>query len=107
MVFRDSKDLDLDPTTHSASVLVQGIDEYTTKSDWNRIWKQHIEPVQNELWEKRGQRPRGQQARSLERLRNGLLLYEKFLVLGSMVQVQSSSERIYLNRTWRMKQPLR
>ncbi len=35
LVLRDSKDIGLNSPTHSASVLVQGIDEYTTKSDWN------------------------------------------------------------------------
>ncbi len=84
MVFRDSREIKVERSGHTASILVKGIDEYTTKADWDQIWKQQIEPVREEFWEERGQRPRGQQAPSLKRLR--LPLYKSFLELGSIEQ---------------------
>ncbi len=84
VIFKDEGETRIDPPKHAISLLVQGIDEYTTKADWDRIWKERVEPVQEEFWAERGQRPRGQQAPSLKRLRDGLPLYERYLELGSI-----------------------
>ena len=65
-------------------MLIQGVDEYTTNADRDRIWKEQIEPVLEELRGERGKRPKGQQAPSLERLRDGLPLFESYLELGSI-----------------------
>ena len=86
LVLRDSREIRVEQSGHTVSILVKGIDEYTTKADWDQIWKQDIEPVREEFWEERGQRPRGQQAPSLKRLREGLPLYKSFLELGSIEQ---------------------
>jgi len=87
LTFTDSREIRVEPLTHTISVLVQGIDEYTTKADWDQMWNERVEPVLEEFWEERGQRPRGQQAHRLERLKEGLPLYEKYLELGSIDQV--------------------
>ena len=86
LVLRDSREVKVEQSGHTASILVKGIDEYTAKADWDQIWKQQIEPVREEFWEESGQRPRGQQAPSLKRLREGLPLYKSFLELGSIEQ---------------------
>ena len=87
LTLREPREIRVQPPSHTISVLIQGIDEYTTKADWDRWLKERINPVLEELWEERGQRPQGQQATNLERLREGLPLYERYLELGSLEQV--------------------
>jgi len=94
LVFRDSRKVKVEQSDHTTSILVKGIDEYTTKADWDQIWKQHIEPVREEFWEERGQGHRGQQAPSLKRLRKGLPLFERFLKLGSIEQALEAFQQV-------------
>lgn len=86
LTFKDAREIRVEPPSHTISVLVQGIDEYTTKADWDRIWNERVEPVLEEFWEERGQRPRGRRALGLNRLTAMLPLYESFLKLGSIDQ---------------------
>ncbi len=83
-VFRQDGDIHMDCPEHTASILIHGIDEFTTLGDLERIWKEQIEPIRDEHWEARGQKPRGKQAPSLKRLREGLPIYRRFLELGSI-----------------------
>ena len=64
---------------HAVAVVVEGIDEFTTREDWDRIWRDPIKPQQELFWEKRGQRPQGRRGLGLERLKQALLLYEAWI----------------------------
>ena len=82
VTFKDGGEFRIDPPKHGISVLIHGVDEYTTNADRDRIWKEQVEPVLEEFRRERGKRPRGKQAPSLERLRDGLSLFERYLELG-------------------------
>ncbi len=84
VTFKDAREFRIDPPKHGISVLIQGVDEYTTNADRDRVWKEQIEPVLEEFRGERGKRPRGKQAPSLERLRDGLPLCERYLELSSI-----------------------
>ena len=64
---------------HTVAVVVEGIDEFTTREDWNRIWRDRVRPQQALFWEKRGQRPQGRRGPDLERLTQALPLYEAWI----------------------------
>ena len=66
------------------SITVEGIDEFTNQEDWVGIWKRHIVPHQNTLWERRGSKPAGRKTYQLETLRNWLPVYRSSLVTGSV-----------------------
>ena len=54
------------------AVVVEGIDEFTTREDWNRIWRDRVRSQQALFWEQRGQRPQGRKGPDLERLKQAL-----------------------------------
>ena len=54
------------------NVTVEGIDEFTTREDWNRIWRDRVRSQQALFWEQRGQRPQGRKGPDLERLKQAL-----------------------------------
>ena len=87
LAYKYAGEVRIDPPKHAISVLVQGIDEYTTKADWDQMWRERVTPALEEFREERGQSPHGQQAPKLERLKEGLSLYERFLELGSVDKV--------------------
>ena len=64
---------------HTFAVVVEGIDEFTTREDWNRIWRDRVRPQQELFWEQRGQRPQGRKGPGLERLKQALPLYEAWI----------------------------
>mgnify|MGYP006997590221 FL=1 len=64
---------------HTFAVVVEGIDEFTTREDWNRIWRDRVRPQQALFWEQRGQRPQGRRGPDLERLKQALPLYEAWI----------------------------
>ena len=57
---------------HTFAVVVEGIDEFTTREDWNRIWRDRVRSQQALFWEQRGQRPQGRKGPGLERLKQAL-----------------------------------
>jgi len=61
------------------TVAVWGIDEFVTRDDWERIWKQYVEPRQHTLWKRRGTLPQGRRALGVERLRGAMPLYRKMV----------------------------
>ena len=69
-------------SAHVFALVVEGIDEFTTADDWNRIWQDRVKPQQQSFWEARGQRPQGRRGPDLERLRNALPLYKAWLSTG-------------------------
>ena len=64
---------------HTFAVVVEGIDEFTTLEDWDRIWRDRVRPQQELFWEQRGQRPQGRNGPDLERLKRALPLYEAWI----------------------------
>ena len=64
---------------HTFAVVVEGIDEFTTREDWNRIWRDRVRPQQALFWEQRGQRPQGRRGPDFERLKQALPLYEAWI----------------------------
>jgi hypothetical protein len=79
-----SGEISISQPEHSFAVTVQGIDEFTTKEQWDHIWKEYVEPSQQEFLDRRGQRPQGQMAPQLERLRQAMPLYRSRLEFGSI-----------------------
>jgi hypothetical protein len=64
---------------HTVAVVVEGIDEFTTREDWDRIWRDWVRPQQALFWEQRVQRPQGRKGPDLERLKQALPLYEAWI----------------------------
>lgn len=49
------------PIGQAYRVTIDWVDEYTTKKEWNEIYKTIIQPLQSQLWEKRGDLPHSKQ----------------------------------------------
>ena len=75
------------------AVPVQGLDEFTNKEDWERIWKQHVRPRQNALWDRRGLKPSGRKTRDVETMRDALSLYHVWLRVGSVEKALDELQR--------------
>ncbi len=78
-----SGEIDVMPPSNSFSIVLEGLDEYSTKEEWLQVWNDQIVPQQQELREASGQAPRGQRAPKLERLRAGMPLYRAWIELGT------------------------
>ncbi len=79
-----SEDTDVLQLANSFSLVLEGLDEYSTKADLEQVWENQIAPYQQELREARGQAPRGQRAPKLQRLRAGIPLYKAWIELGNI-----------------------
>ena len=44
------------------TVTIEAVDEYVTKADWDRVWKDQVKPIQDSLWEGRGMQPQGKRS---------------------------------------------
>ena len=76
--------LKIDPSgaTDWFSVTISGLDEYTTREDWERLWLKYVVPEQERLWDLRGMKPHGKRGVDLPRLRRVVPLYRKMVTLG-------------------------
>lgn len=57
------------------TVVVKGIDEFITESDWNHIWKAYIPFRQNNLLRQRGMEPQGRRNIDEQRLKGMMSAY--------------------------------
>lgn len=64
------------------TIEVKGIDEYTSKKQWDKIWKDNVEPLQKNLLGLRGILPHGRRFPNVDRLRKGLGIYQEVVVKG-------------------------
>jgi len=72
-----SKDPPGDPRAFNISI--RNMDEFTTKKDWDRVWKMYVRPRQEFLWEQRGMSPQGRRARDITALEKALPFYHKMV----------------------------
>jgi hypothetical protein len=78
-----------DDSVHGGlSFAVNGIDEFTTKGDWDRVWDRYIDPQLERLWEQRGMNPKGSHGPDIETLRERMPLYA--LVVADGMSVDSA-----------------
>lgn len=49
-------------------VLIKGVDEFTTKTEWERIWDIKVKPEIDRIWSLRGQKPSGNRALTKRRV---------------------------------------
>ena len=82
------------------TVVVEGLDEYVTKADWDRVWRDRVKPVQDSLWEGRGMRPQGKRSVGLKRLERSISAY------GEMVRDGLSEQRMITRSDGRRDQEL-
>jgi hypothetical protein len=61
----------------SFTVSLKGIDEFTSREDWDRLWMTQVRPRQELLWSRRGTKPQGRNKPDPNRLRKYLPLYRK------------------------------
>lgn len=59
----------------SIGVEIEGIDEFTTRTEWDHIWEMRIAPRQHERWLERGTMPSGRRSPELEPLARALTVY--------------------------------
>jgi hypothetical protein len=60
-------------------ISLQGIDEFVTEADWNRIWHQYVTPLQQRLLQDRGMDPQGRRSIDLSRLERLLPAYQEMV----------------------------
>ena len=100
-----SEDTDVLQFANSFSLVLEALDEYSTKADLEQVWENQIAPYQQELREARGQAPRGKRVPSLKRLRAGLPLYQVWFKLQSIAAVLDHLEEI--DPSWGKMEPER
>jgi hypothetical protein len=85
--------LNNDPSTdpEAFSVSIRNIDEFTSKDEWDTVWRNYVKPRQEFIWEKRGMRPHGRRTRDIERLKKALPFYRK------MVEKKVDFKTLYLS----------
>ncbi len=64
------------------TVTIEVMDEYVTKADWDRVWKDQVKPIQDSLWEARGMRPQGKRSVGLKRLERSIGAYGEMVSGG-------------------------
>ena len=62
------------------TVVVKGIDEYITASDWNHVWKAYILRRQNNLFRQRGMQPQGRRTLDEQRLKGMMSAYRDMVL---------------------------
>ena len=68
---------------NSFSVTIEGLDEYSTKAEWEQVRNDQIVPRQERFLERRGRRPQGRQAPDLARTWHGFEPDWGFMASGS------------------------
>jgi len=63
--------------TNANSITVEGIDEFITFKDWQRLWEQYIKRIQEKALRERAMKPQGRKAVDTARLKKYLPLYRK------------------------------
>ena len=74
------KDTEKDPDAFS--IEVKGVDEYTSKKEWDKVWKDKVEPLQRNLFGLRGILPNGRKFPRVGRLSKGLGIYQEVVIKG-------------------------
>lgn len=64
------------------SIEVKGVDEYTSKKQWDMIWRNRVEPLQRNLLGLRGILPKGRKFSNIERLRSAMDIYQEVVISG-------------------------
>jgi len=59
------------------TVVINNLDEFVSKKDWNRVWDRMIKPRQSRIWETRGTKPQGRRSVDISRLNEALPWYCK------------------------------
>ena len=90
-------------SVNTFSIILEGLDEYSTREELDQAWEDHIRPQQRQLWEARGQAPQGRRVPSLERLRAGLPLYQASFKYRSIDAVLDHLEEI--DPSWGKMEP--
>lgn len=96
-------EINLRQSTNTFSIMLEGLDEYSTKEELGQVWEDYVRPQQQQFWESRGQAPQGRRAPSLERLRSGLPLYQAWLKFQSVKAVLDHLEKI--DPSWAQMEP--
>ncbi len=63
--------------TTAVGITVEGIDEFITGKDWQRLWERYIKPIQEKALRERAMKPQGRRSVDLERLKKFLPLYQE------------------------------
>ena len=75
------------------TIVAKGVDEFTNKQEWDRVWRSVIVPLQKRLLEERGHGPQGRRAPSLSRLLEAMAVYRSSLneesIKGVLNKLQS------------------
>lgn len=62
------------------AVCVEGIDEYTTREDWIKVWDTYGHARQESLWGQRGMKPHGRRSVDVARLAKAMPLYREMVL---------------------------
>ena len=88
--------------TNTNSITVEGIDEFITSKDWQRLWEQCIKPIQEKAFRERAMKPQGRKAVDPARLKEYLPLYRKAVCqhksVNEFVAKTESYDRLYERR---------
>ena len=75
------------------TISVDGVDEFTNKQEWDRVWRCVIAPLQKRRLEERGHGPKGRRSPSLSRLLEAMAVYRSSLneesIKGALNKLQS------------------
>ncbi len=65
--------------TNAIGITVEGIDEFITFKDWQRLWERYIKRIQEKAFRERAMKPHGRKTVDLERLKEYLPLYQEVI----------------------------